>query len=525
MLNAGQKQDREPQTGRRDDSFSTLPWARLALSLALRGARIGWWSRNLKTEEVAWSTELEALFEIAPGSFAGTRRNFLKHVVPEDRDLIGRAVAQAIEDHTEFSVEFRFVKGDGSIGWMEGRGLPQYDEEGNPEFVYGVGIDITDRIRDELEKVRISNEVKRTEARFKELIETATVGIIVNDSEGVFLFVNQPLLKMLGYCQEDVERRMLRWSMIQAPDRVSHDDLALEQLQATGKCEPYETEYIRRDGSRIPVYVGAAFLPGETEGTLVGAAFVTDLSRLKEAQDELISLNEDLDRRVRIRTSELEEAYRDQESYNYSISHDLRAPLRAIVATARIIEEDHGLELSEGAKNLLRRQVRSANRLGALVDDLLNLSRVGRQDMQMAPVDLTSLARDVVFEFDAGERVVVEEHMFAVGDEALLRLVWQNLLGNALKFSPPEEHVEVGTIRSEGGTTFYVKDNGIGFDMSYAHRLFLPFERLVKEGEFSGSGIGLTNVEKVIQRHHGHVWAESHPGAGATFYFTIPQGE
>ena len=393
--------------------------------------------------------------------------------------------------------------------------------EWTPEDIRLVKV-VSERCLTETLRVESAEAIYRSETRFRELLEAATIGIIVNDSRGVFTFANRPLLEMLGYSEDDVKHRRLTWQTIQVPERAKLDDVALAQLMETSRCDPYETEYITKDGRMIPVYVGAALLPGDTGDELVGAAFVTDLSGLKQAQRDLISLNEELDQRVRVRTAELEQAYRDQESYNYSISHDLRSPLRAIVATARMIEVDHGDSLTEGAKALLQRQIESANRLGGLVDDLLNLSRIGRQEMRFGTVDLSALARDVALEFNALDQIDVEPGMSTSGDGTLLRLVLQNLIGNALKFSRHKANIRVGRLHEEAIPTFFVKDEGIGFDMSYAHKLFLPFERLVSDHEFPGTGIGLTNVQKVIDRHLGRVWAESMPGAGATFFFTLP---
>jgi light-regulated signal transduction histidine kinase (bacteriophytochrome) len=253
----------------------------------------------------------------------------------------------------------------------------------------------------------------------------------------------------------------------------------------------------------------------------LGAAFVTDLTDLKAAERELRALNEELDRRVTERTAELETAYKDQESYNYTVSHDLRAPLRSIISTARIIQEDYGDRLPDGAIDLLTRQASSALRLATLVDELLRLSRLGRQEMHQGAIDLSHLASDVAEELGGADRVNVQPGMSDWGDGRLLRLVWQNLLSNALKFSRAPSVIEAGFFRDDERKIYFVRDYGAGFDMSYAHKLFLPFERLVTESEYPGTGIGLTSALKIVQRHRGTMWAEGVPGKGATFYFTL----
>jgi PAS domain S-box-containing protein len=426
-----------------------------------------------------------------------------------------RAEMKATLDATgQWHGEFPLLHAEGrlvEIQWSMSRGL-----DGT---LLAVAVDITERKAAE-ERARKANEaVQRSEQRLRRLLEAATVGVIVNDAGGRITYANDPFLRMLGYTRDDVTKGNLTWKEIQAPDRVQTDSPALAQLDATGTCEPYETEFIARDGRRIPVYIGAAVLPDD-HGVL-GATFVTDLTPLKQVQHELEALNEELDQRVRVRTAELERAYRDQESYNYSISHDLRAPLRAISATARMIEEDHGEGLTEGARALLKRQALNANRLGRLVDELLNLSRLGQQEMEVCEVDLSALAREVTAELGGGERVRIQEGLVCQGDGVLLRLVWQNLIGNALKFSTPDTTIDVGGSVSPNGTAYWVRDRGIGFDMAYLAKLFRPFERLVGEHEFSGTGIGLANVKRIVERHGGRVWAEGQPGKGATFYFTL----
>ena len=380
---------------------------------------------------------------------------------------------------------------------------------------------IAERCWSQVQRARAEQALIRSETRLRLILESATVGILVNRPDGTLTFANPPLLRMLGYSLDDLVSGIITWSKIQLPERKAVDDLALDQLRATGHCDPYETEFVAKDGRRIPVYVGAAFIPNSVEEGILGAAFVTDLTELKSAERELRALNEELDRRVTERTAELETAYKDQESYNYTVSHDLRAPLRSIISTARIIQEDYGEQLPDGAVDLLSRQANSALRLATLVDELLRLSRLGRQEMHHADIDLSQLANEVAEELGGADRVRVQPGMNDWGDGRLLRLVWQNLLSNALKFSQAPSVIEAGLIRDHERRIYFVRDYGAGFDMSYAHKLFLPFERLVTESEYPGTGIGLTSALKIVQRHRGTMWAEGVPGKGATFYFTL----
>ncbi|RYG22127.1 PAS domain S-box protein [bacterium] len=391
-----------------------------------------------------------------------------------------------------------------------------------PDEVSLVGL-VVERCWTEIQRSRAERGLRQSESRLRQLLEAATVGVIVNDRQGRFTYCNPPLLTTLGYTKEDLAEGRLAWSLIQAPERIASDNRALDQLRASGSCEPYETELVTRDGGRVPVYVGAAFIPDESGGGVSGAAFVTDLTELKAAQRELEAINQELDERVRSRTAELLAANQALETYSHHVAHDLRAPLRAIVSTSRIIEEDFGDMLTDEVAAQLRRQVQAATRLGQLVDDLLKSSRLSREEMEKAEVDLTALAleaRQEALAMHPSSQVTIEvqEGMRAKADPRLLRLALINLVENAVKYSPQGGTVRVG--RGEDGSVF-VSDQGIGIAEQYFGKIFEPFQRLHRDDEFSGTGIGLSNVKQVIERHGGRVWVESEPGKGSTFRFVL----
>jgi signal transduction histidine kinase len=247
-----------------------------------------------------------------------------------------------------------------------------------------------------------------------------------------------------------------------------------------------------------------------------------ELEERRKVEDEIRRLNESLNDRVLERTAELEAANKEMEGFTYSVSHDLRAPLRAIMSTSMILLEEAGEALGSQERGLLQRQAAAAKKMGVLIDELLKLSRLSRQEMVQERLDLSMLAHDIAAELGnegraCSVRFEIEPEMEAIGDIRLLRFVLLNLMENACKFSPNGGIVRVG----RNGSTYFVKDEGIGFDPRYAHKLFLPFERLVNDTEYPGTGIGLANVHRIVQRHGGRVWAESEPGHGATFYFTL----
>jgi len=253
------------------------------------------------------------------------------------------------------------------------------------------------------------------------------------------------------------------------------------------------------------------------------------VARQKRAEEEIRRLNENLERLVDQRTVELKEAIKELEAFSYSVSHDLRAPLRSIDGFSQLLLKDHAAALDDKGKDYLQRVRAAAQRMAALIDDLLQLSRVGRAELRRARVDLSAMARSIIAELSRNDpqrrvEVAIQDALVADADPSLLRVVCDNLLGNAWKFTSKVAAPKIElNVSEEGGETVYrVRDNGAGFDMAYVHRLFGPFQRLHSDVEFPGTGIGLATVQRIIARHGGRVWAEGAVGRGASFWFTLP---
>jgi signal transduction histidine kinase len=289
------------------------------------------------------------------------------------------------------------------------------------------------------------------------------------------------------------------------------------------------TERIAEAARAIGLGGSKGRLPVEGPGEIAEVAEQLNrtLDALTEREEQLRAMSVSLEQRVAERTADLERANAELESFSYSVSHDLRAPLRALNGYASILAAEEGGKLSPEGRAHLERIARNAVRMGELIDDLLQFSRVGRDELRRESVNLSELARslaDELREAYPSARVTVGLLPVVSADAAMLRQVFANLIGNALKFSSKRSDplVEVGMAEQGGQQAIYVRDNGEGFDMRYAGKLFGVFQRMHKESEFPGTGVGLAIVKRIVERHGGRVWAEAAPGAGATFYFTLP---
>lgn len=363
-------------------------------------------------------------------------------------------------------------------------------------------------------------------AEAEDLFDHAPCGYHSVDAEGRIVRMNRTWLDWLGYAREEVVGRKFHYELMTpesaAQFRVKWFPLFLRQ----GWLKEVEFEYVRKDGSTFPGSLQTTAIVDAAGGYVTSRTVVVDMSERKAANDRVQGLNAELRRQA----AQLEAANKELESFSYSVSHDLRAPLRAVDGYALMLEEDYAAKLDDEGRRLLGVIRAEAARMGQLIDDLLAFSRTGRQALQMDVVDMAMLARETAAQA-AGEyphaAVEIGELPPAKGDRALLKQAWLNLIGNALKYSArrAQPRVEVGGRATGEEVEYWVRDNGAGFDPRYAGKLFGVFQRLHSAEEFPGTGVGLAIVQRVVSRHGGRVRAEGAPDGGACFTFTLPTAE
>lgn len=390
---------------------------------------------------------------------------------------------------------------------------------------------LTDAFNQMLSEIQLQNQALLAgESRVRAVLNSAITAVIVMDKDGLVTDWNQQAEKIFGWSREEATGQLMADMIIPLYYRDAHKagmKLMLETGNSKILGQVLELSALRRDGTEFPVELSVNVL--NNNDVLSFCGFVTDISERKKAQEELKLFSQNLEQIVSDRTLELEMANKEMESFSYSISHDLRAPLRSIHGYVSIFLEDYGEQFDDEAKRLMGIISSNTNRMGQLIDDLLEFSKLGRKDIQKTEIEVERLVRQVVEYALEDVTKAVEVHVENLprvrADQSLLEQVWTNLISNGIKYSSKKEKPRVDIrCRKEGGEfVFSVQDNGAGFSMDYAHKLFGVFQRLHKTTEFEGTGVGLAIVQRIVQKHGGRVWAEGKVDEGSTFYFTLPE--
>lgn len=384
-------------------------------------------------------------------------------------------------------------------------------------------------IRDITERKRAEEELRHSEERLRMMVDgVKTYAIFLLDAQGRVASWNSGAERLKGYREEEIVGKP--FAAFFAPEDVDAGapEQILKRAAAEGQAQ-YSGWRLRKDGSRFWVE-GVVTVLRDEHGRVRGYSKIAhDITRQREADEAIHRLNTTLEERVRERTAQLETANQELEAFSYSVSHDLRAPLLHISGYADMLSAEAGSQLDEKSKEHLRVIADGARQMGNLIDALLEFSRMGRAEMRRQLVDVAALVEEArrTLRRDMEHRDVewnIHRMPEARGDPIMLKQVFVNLLSNALKYtrSMPRTRIEVGVQPGDQETIFFVRDNGVGFNMEFARKLFGVFQRLHPAREFEGTGIGLANVRRIIQRHGGRVWAEAAVGKGATFYFSLP---
>lgn len=655
------------------------------LNSTLMAGSIGTWTWDIVNDCLTGDEFIARMFGIEPAAAAKGLpvEVYLKAVMAEDQPVVAAALGRAIQSCSRYDVEYRVLQENGER-WLHAKGRVDGDAAGKALYFHGAVIDVTER--------------KRSEGRFRRLFDSNAQGVIFWNKQGAITRANDAFLRIVGYSREDQEAGVLNWAAMTPPEYADVDRHSIEELTATGSCTPFEKEYIRKDGARVPILLGAAtfednpeegvcFLLDISERKLTDAAlrdseehfrFLNDLSQairtladpkqvmavaarmlgaylrvsrcayanveqdgehfsilhdytagrasavgtyslsllgpravsiLQSGQTLIIRnldaevlpgegsdmvhptgskaiivcpivkngdlravmavsqttprewksleivlvedvaercwasvergtseenihrLNTELEQRVVDRTAQLEAANQELEAFSYSVSHDLRAPLRTMDGFSQALIEDFGQQLPEQARHYLNAIRDGAEHMAALIDDLLEFARLSRQSLHDQDIDTARLVREVIAGLASqreGRQIEIRTNELppCQGDRALLKQVWINLVSNAFKYTRKSERamLEIGCVRDNNENVYFIRDNGTGFDMKYAHKLFGVFQRLHRAEDYEGTGVGLAIVQRVIHRHGGRVWAEAILKQGATFYFTLKEG-
>ncbi len=445
-------------------------------------------------------------------------------IMVEDLPKIAEAIQTAIADNIFYQVEYRIHSKLGEEKWLWEKGLG-IAIDGQIQTIQGFITEITSL-------KQTQEALRESESKFRELAENIHEVFHINSADlSEMLYVSPGYEEIWGQSCESLYRNPASWHESIHPE---DSDRILAACARLIQGEPLQEEYriIRARGEIRWIFARVFPIYSQSGEILRHVGIAANITERKQAEQKIWELNQQLEMRVQQRTAELTAANKELESFSYSVSHDLRSPLRGIDGFSKALLERYQDQLDDKGKHYLNRIRSGTQRMGELIDDLLQLSRVTRSQMRPTQVNLSAIAQEIAQELSQNhpERLVnwlISPDLIVSGDRQLLRIILENLLNNAWKFTSVkiQADIELGCMQCQendgSSLAYFVRDNGVGFDAFYANKLFQPFQRLHTVEEFPGTGIGLATVQRIVRRHGGDVWAEGLVGEGATFYFTL----
>jgi len=498
------------------------------LSKIMLASNDGMWDWDLKTNQVFFDPRYYQMSGYEPNEFPHLLEEFQNRIHPDDVSYVMTEAEKHLKEEVErFNVKFRFRKKSGEWQWIQGKGIVvERNDKGIPQRFVGTHRDIN-------ELKQTEEALHKSDERFNLAMKASNDGIFDWNLETNDIYYSQSWKKMLGYTDDELPNDFSVWES-NTEKKDAEMSWELQQKLISKQIDRFVLEFKmkHKDGHWVDILSKAEAIFDENGKAVRIVGTHTDITERKRAEEEIKQMNEQLELRVNERTAQLEETNKELEAFSYSVSHDLRAPLRHINGYVDLLNERYRNDLPGKAQQYLNNVTDASKQMGTLIDDLLQFSRTGRQEMRWARLDMNVLIKEVLdkvkTETEKREILWDVQHLPKVfGDYALIKQVWINLIDNAVKYSRTKKAAEISIgFRDENKEfVFFIRDNGVGFDMKYAHKLFGVFQRLHSQTEFEGTGIGLANVKRIISKHNGRVWAEAGPDKGATFFFSLPKNK